>query len=145
MLVFLAHQSVWAILNFNSFYSVSGALIESLLSIKRRRSESHSRLSGFFGNFCATSAIMDSSRWALNHDYWGGHLIVDLSLSRLVPSSVKQAVFILDGGECVECGSSYNLHFCQIPAYSKGGTSYSAENVQIPSARLNLSKSTKMI
>ena len=94
----------------------------------------------FWKFFCATSATTSSSRWALNHDYWGGHFIVDLSPGRHVPSSVKQAVFILDDGECVECGSSYNVHFYHILTYSKDGMSYSVENMQIVYARHNLSK-----
>jgi len=72
-------------------------------------------------------------------------LVVYISLSRLIPRSVKQAVFIRDGGKCVECGSSDNLHFNHILPYSKGGTSHSAENVQIMCARHNLSKSAKII
>ena len=70
---------------------------------------------------------------------------LDLSLGRLIPSSVKQAVFIRDDGKCVECGSSDNLHFDHILPYSKGGTSYSIENVQLLCARHNLSKSAKII
>ena len=31
-------------------------------------------------------------------------VVVDLSPGRLIPSLVKQAVFIRDGGKCVECG-----------------------------------------
>ena len=58
---------------------------------------------------------------------------------------IEQAVFIRDGGKCVKCGSSDNLHFDHILPYSTGGTSYSAENVQILCARHNLSKSAKII
>ena len=54
---------------------------------------------------------------------------VDLSLGRLIPSSVKQAVFLRDGGKCVECGATDNLHFDHILPHSKGGTSHSADNV----------------
>ena len=144
MLVFLAHQSAWATLNFNRI----------LLRIRR--------LNWFINRHSmpaiwewpktlwlflelAASATTDPSQWLLNQDYWGGYFIVDLSPGRLVPSSVTQVVFIRDRGECVECGSSYNLHFYHVLPYSKGGASYSAENVQIPSARLNFSKTTKMI
>jgi hypothetical protein len=68
-----------------------------------------------------------------------------LSPGRLIPSSVKQAVFIRDNGKCVECGESDNLHFDHILPYSKGGTSYSADNIQLLCARHNLSKSAKII
>ena len=145
MLVFLAHQSVWTIFNFNRIlFRIRGL---NWVIIKHQMPAIWESLKALwlFWKFRATSATTDPSRWALNHDYWGAHFIVDLSPGRHVPSSVKQAVFILDDGECVECGSSYNLHFYHVLPYSKGGTSYSAENVQIPCARLNLSKSTKMI
>lgn len=71
--------------------------------------------------------------------------IANLSPGRLIPSSVKQAVFMRDGGKCVECGSSNNLHFDHILPYSKGGTSYTAENIQLLCARHNLKKSNKLI
>ena len=70
---------------------------------------------------------------------------VDLSPGRLIPSSVKQAVFLRDGGKCVECGATDNLHFDHILPHSKGGTSHSADNVQILCARHNLTKSAKII
>jgi len=69
----------------------------------------------------------------------------ELSLGRVIPSYVKQEVFIRDGGKCVMCGSSDNIHFDHILPYSKGGTSLSADNVQILCARHNLSKSDKII
>ena len=72
-------------------------------------------------------------------------VVIDLSPGRLIPSSIKQAVFLRDGGKCVECGATDNLHFDHILPHSKGGTSYSAENVQILCARHNLSKSAKII
>lgn len=71
--------------------------------------------------------------------------VFDLSPGRLIPSSVKQAVFIRDDGKCVECGERDNLHFDHILPHSKGGTSYSAHNIQLLCARHNLSKSAKII
>ena len=70
---------------------------------------------------------------------------VDISPGRLIPSAVKQAVFLRDGGKCVQCGSTDNLHFDHILPHSKGGTSYRVENIQILCARHNLSKSAKII
>jgi len=72
-------------------------------------------------------------------------IISDLSPGRLIPSAIKQAVFLRDGGKCVECGATDNLHFDHILPHSKGGTSYSAENVQILCARHNLQKSANII
>lgn len=71
--------------------------------------------------------------------------VEELSLGRVIPSYVKQEVFIRDGGKCVMCGSSDNIHFDHILPYSKGGTSLSVDNVQILCARHNLSKSDKII
>lgn len=69
---------------------------------------------------------------------------VELSPGRLIPSSVKQEVFARDGGKCVECGSKDNLHFDHILPYSRGGSSNTAENIQLLCARHNLSKSNKI-
>ena len=69
---------------------------------------------------------------------------IDLSPGRLIPSSVKQAVFARDEGKCVQCGSTDNLHFDHILPFSKGGSSNTAENIQLLCARHNLSKSNKI-
>lgn len=66
--------------------------------------------------------------------------IEDLESSRLIPSAVKVAVWQRDGGRCIKCGATDNLHFDHIIPYAKGGTSLSAENIQILCARHNLAK-----
>ena len=63
---------------------------------------------------------------------------------RIIPPSVKQAVWKRDGGKCVECGATDNLHFDHILPYSKGGTSIAVENVQLLCMRHNLQKSDKI-
>lgn len=64
--------------------------------------------------------------------------------SRIIPTSVKLEVWARDGGKCVTCGATDELHFDHILPYSKGGTSLKAENVQLLCARHNLSKSAKI-
>lgn len=64
----------------------------------------------------------------------------ELETSRLIPSAVKLAVWQRDGGRCVTCGATDNLHFDHIIPYSKGGTSLRAENIQLLCARHNLAK-----
>ena len=64
--------------------------------------------------------------------------------TRLIPSSVKQAVWLRDLGKCVTCGATDELHFDHIVPYSKGGTSIVPDNVQLLCARHNLSKSAKI-
>ena len=64
----------------------------------------------------------------------------DLEVSRLIPSAVKLHVWQRDGGRCVVCGATDNLHFDHIIPYSKGGTSLLAENIQLLCARHNLAK-----
>lgn len=59
---------------------------------------------------------------------------------RLIPSRVKQEVWKRDGGKCVLCGASENLHFDHIIPVSKGGSSTRAENIQLLCARHNLQK-----
>lgn len=64
----------------------------------------------------------------------------DLDHNRIIPTSVKLAVWKRDKGQCVQCGSKDNLHFDHILPYSKGGTSLKPENIQLLCARHNLQK-----
>lgn len=64
--------------------------------------------------------------------------------SRIIPTPVKLEVWRRDGGKCVTCGATDELHFDHILPFSKGGTSLKAENVQLLCARHNLSKSAKI-
>lgn len=64
--------------------------------------------------------------------------------TRLVPSSIKQEVYIRDGGKCVLCGATENLHFDHDLPFSKGGTSLSADNIRILCQKCNLQKSNKI-
>lgn len=64
--------------------------------------------------------------------------------SRIIPTSVKLEVWERDGGKCVMCGASDELHFDHVLPFSKGGTSLRVENVQLLCARHNLSKSAKI-
>ena len=64
--------------------------------------------------------------------------------NRMIPSEVKIAVWKRDGGKCVQCGSTDNLHFDHILPFSKGGTSLKEENIQLLCARHNLAKSAKI-
>lgn len=73
-----------------------------------------------------------------------GEETADLESGRLIPSAVKVLVWQRDGGRCVRCGATDNLHFDHIIPYSKGGTSLSAENVQLLCARHNLAKSARI-
>ena len=59
---------------------------------------------------------------------------------RLIPTQVKLEVWKRDGGKCSRCGAIDELHFDHIVSYSKGGTSLTAENVQLLCARHNLEK-----
>ena len=63
-----------------------------------------------------------------------------LNHRRLIPSSVKLEVWKRDGGKCVNCGSSDELHFDHIIPYSRGGTSLTADNIQLLCARHNHEK-----
>lgn len=59
---------------------------------------------------------------------------------RIIPTSVKLEVWKRDGGKCVRCGATTELHFDHIIPFSKGGTSLKADNVQLLCARHNLEK-----
>jgi hypothetical protein len=60
---------------------------------------------------------------------------------RVIPTMVKLEVWKRDGGQCVLCGATDELHFDHIIPFSRGGTSLSAGNVQLLCARHNLEKS----
>lgn len=64
---------------------------------------------------------------------------------RVIPTSVKLAVWQRDGGKCVVCGATDELHFDHDLPYSKGGTSITEDNVQLMCARHNLEKGAKII
>lgn len=64
--------------------------------------------------------------------------------SRVIPSEVKAEVWRRDDGKCRLCGSSENLHFDHIIPYSRGGTSFRAENIQILCAKHNLAKRNRI-
>lgn len=66
--------------------------------------------------------------------------IQDLAHTRVIPTHVRLAVWARDRGQCVECAATENLHFDHIIPYSKGGSSLTAENVQLLCARHNLAK-----
>ena len=59
---------------------------------------------------------------------------------RIIPTSVKREVWERDGGRCVICGATDELHFDHIIPFSRGGTSLKADNVQLLCARHNLEK-----
>jgi len=65
----------------------------------------------------------------------------ELQFNRVIPSEVKKEVWKRDGGRCVICGETKNLHFDHDLPYSKGGTSLSAKNVQLMCMKHNLQKS----
>lgn len=69
---------------------------------------------------------------------------IELSHTRLIPSQVKKEVWKRDGGKCVMCGATDNLHFDHDLPFSKGGTSLSIKNVKLLCMKHNLSKSDKI-
>jgi len=64
----------------------------------------------------------------------------DATRRRVIPTHVKIEVWRRDGGRCVVCGATDELHFDHIIPYSKGGTSSSADNIQLLCARHNIQK-----
>jgi len=54
-----------------------------------------------------------------------------LPFTRIIPTEVKIAVWKRDGGKCVKCGATENLHYDHDLPFSKGGTSITADNVRI--------------
>jgi hypothetical protein len=69
----------------------------------------------------------------------------DLPHRRVIPTWVKLAVWKRDGGKCVKCAATDELHFDHVLPYSKGGTSITPENVQLLCARHNLEKRDRIL
>jgi 5-methylcytosine-specific restriction endonuclease McrA len=67
-----------------------------------------------------------------------------LEQNRMIPTTVKLAVWRRDRGKCVKCGSHDNLHFDHIIPYSRGGSSLVADNIQLLCVRHNLAKHDKI-
>ena len=70
---------------------------------------------------------------------------LDLLHDRQIPGEVQKEVYERDRGKCVKCGSTENLHFDHILPFSKGGSSKTANNIQLLCARHNLKKGAKFI
>lgn len=87
--------------------------------------------------FTLESTIIDFSDEGIVED-------VNTQRSRVIPSNVKKEVWKRDGGRCVICGATDELHFDHDLPFSKGGTSITAQNVRILCARHNLQKSGKI-
>jgi hypothetical protein len=62
---------------------------------------------------------------------------------RSIPRAVKIAVWRRDGGKCVMCSTRDKLHFDHIVPISRGGTSNTADNIQLLCARHNLAKGAR--
>jgi hypothetical protein len=71
--------------------------------------------------------------------------VVELPHTRLIPTHVKVEVWQRDGGKCVLCGRTDNLHYDHDIPFSKGGSSLTAENVRLLCAKHNLEKSDKIM
>ena len=65
---------------------------------------------------------------------------LDAERRRIIPTTVKLEVWKRDGGKCQRCGATDELHFDHVLPFSKGGTSLTADNVQLLCARHNLEK-----
>lgn len=80
----------------------------------------------------------------LNDDHKQISRSADVEHTRIIPSSVMQNVYKRDGGKCVKCGATNNLHYDHILPFSKGGTSLTEANIQLLCMRHNLRKSNRI-
>lgn len=72
-----------------------------------------------------------------------GRLFPEASKRPPIPKEVADTVWNRDGGKCVYCGSTENLHFDHIIPFSKGGAT-NVENLQLLCQKCNLEKSNKI-
>jgi hypothetical protein len=64
----------------------------------------------------------------------------NIQLRRIIPTKVKLEVWKRDGGKCVQCGATEDLHFDHIIPWSKGGSSNTSDNIQLLCGKHNLEK-----
>jgi hypothetical protein len=65
------------------------------------------------------------------------------AIRKAIPDDVKLFVWSRDGGACVKCGASKDLHFDHIIPFSRGGSA-GAENIQLLCRTCNLAKSDRL-
>ena len=63
---------------------------------------------------------------------------------RVIPTWVKLEVWKRDGGRCVKCGATEDLHFDHIIPWSKGGSSNTPENIQLLCGKHNIQKHARI-
>jgi len=63
---------------------------------------------------------------------------------RVIPTSVKLEVWRRDGGKCVRCGATEDLHFDHVIPWSRGGSSAAPDNIQLLCGKHNLEKHDKI-
>lgn len=73
------------------------------------------------------------------YDASAAHTGVPRVVPRHIPLHVRRAVVARDGGQCVGCGTTRNLHVDHVLPYSHGGAA-TLENLQLVCARSNLAK-----
>jgi hypothetical protein len=65
---------------------------------------------------------------------------LDAERRRIIPTAVKLDVWKREGGKCRLCQATDELHFDHIVPFAKGGSSLTADNVQLLCVRHNLHK-----
>jgi len=80
----------------------------------------------------------------LDDDIAGDSSTVTKEHRRIIPTAVKLEVWKRDGGKCAMCGSTQDLHFDHIIPYSKGGSSTTADNIQLLCSKHNLEKKDRI-
>ncbi len=63
--------------------------------------------------------------------------------NRYIPKAVREAVYLRDGGRCVDCGSDVSLEYDHIIPVSKGGAA-TVNNVQLLCSDCNRRKSGRI-
>jgi hypothetical protein len=103
------------------------AVILQIKALHFQRDETFKRIREQVANFEAVESVLKSG-----------------PVRQTIPDDVKLAVWTRDGGTCVRCGASTQLHFDHVIPFARGGSD-GVENLQLLCRSCNLAKGSRIV
>ncbi len=113
------------------------------MKIKRREEEKREKIENIKEKLRKKNRERELEQLALQELMDDGEVFPEANKRPPIPKDVVDAVWKRDGGKCVYCGSTKNLHLDHIIPFSKGGDTC-IENLQLLCRECNLRKSNKI-